>query len=230
MLSSLKGWLKIYLFYGLIFFLLGLFGSLASDQVKLANWSALQFQNLKRVWTFLTVGENDEPAIPAFTSSSGRFILQVYRDQEPNRQFDTMLQKLQIKLQSRFPQIISIPVVNLNTPVPELDSGKVPGILIGFKQSSDLPKADKADLVIHNSLYWGIPDQTSSVRAGKLFQMISGKLCDFDFTKQTWRHGAVYELDWVSSGSQNQNADILTAFMTFITEEVIQRISNQNLN
>jgi hypothetical protein len=228
MLNSLKGWIKIYLFYGVIFFLLGLFGSLASDQVGLANWSALQFQNFKQVWAFLTVGENDEPAIPAFTSKSDRLVLQVYSDKEPNRQFDTMLQKLQIKLQSRFLQIIRIPVVNLNTPVPELDSGKVPSILIGFRQSSDLSPGDSE---IHNSLYWGIADENSNVLAGKLVQKISDKLSDFDFTKQLWRqHSAVYELDWVQSDIQNQTADILSAFMSFIAEDVIQKIINQNLD
>lgn len=227
MINLFKGWLKIYLFYGAIFFLLGLFGYLASDQIKLANWSARQIQKINKVWSLITFRDDKDQTVPASTNQSGKIVLQVYQTEDMDSRYKELLQQLQSELQRRFRQVIIMPVVDLNTQDLELVNPNTSLILIGYKQA---PNLQRGGLAMRNSLYFGMPEPAVHLFAGKLIQTMTGKLPAFHFTKQVYGYSAIYELNWDTSGdTENFDNEIFSTFMKVMDQEVIQALSKQTL-
>jgi hypothetical protein len=226
MVDLFKGWQKIYLLYGVLFFLLGLFGYLASDEVRLAAWSARQIQSISRIWSLNLLHEDEGQAIPAFTSRFGEVVLQVYRGKDTNRQFENLLQQLQSNLQKNFQRVITIPVAELNSV--EFDNQSTPIVLVGFNQTSISKPEDTA---LRNNLYFGMPDQASYLLAGKLIQMISAQLPEFTFSKQVVGQITVFNLSWDSSSdSQLVNSKVFSAFLKIIAQDALKMIANKSMD
>ncbi len=231
MVKSLKGWLKIYLFYGVVFFLLGLFGSLASDQVRLQAWSNRQKEKLVGVWSQIVQSGNDEPIVPAFTNHSGKVILQVY---EPDNQqtvtpFKSLIQELQRQLKTHFQQVLIMPVENFNTNSWESNSSDFP-ILIGFKKTHEI---SQKGVIIRNRFFFGMPEPDSALLAGKLTEVLAHRLTSFYLRKGTDVQNTIYELEWDEKNSDDdrnhQESETFSAFMQIMNQDIIPAMGRPNL-
>ncbi len=230
MVNHLKGWIKIYLFYGVVFFLLGLFGSLASDQTRIQAWSTLQKKNLVRIWSDITQTNESEPTVPAFTNHSGKIILQVY---EPDNlqnatPFKSFVQELQNQLKNHFLQVTMILVESLNTGSWELSGLSGSSILIGFKK---MPETSEKNVGIRNHFFFGMPETDSSLLAGKLTQALASRLSTFFLRKETGVQNTLYELMWdEKKGNQNnRESEVFSTFMQIMNEDIIPTMGKANL-
>ncbi len=230
MVNHLKGWIKIYLFYGVVFFLLGLFGSLASDQTRIQAWSTLQKKNLVRIWSDITQTNESEPTVPAFTNHSGKIILQVY---EPDNlqnatPFKFFVQELQNQLKNHFPQVTMILVESLNTGSWELSGLSGSFILIGFKKTLE---TSEKNVGIRNQFFFGMPETDSSLLAGKLTQALAVRLSTFFLRKETGVQNTLYELMWdEKKGNQNNlESEVFSTFMQIMNEDIIPNMDKANL-
>jgi hypothetical protein len=228
MVNLLKGWLKIYLFYGAIFFLLGLFGLLASDEVRLTVWSARQIQRISRIWSADTFQVNEDQIVPAFTSQFDSIMLQVYRPKDTNIQFDELLQQLQIKLRGHFRRVIALPVADLNKLDLESGNPPTPWVLVGFTQTKNPGIGSE---ILCNNLYFGIPDQASPLFTGKLLQTLTAKLPVVTFNKPRTEQTGIFKLSWnTTDNSEQVNSEVFAAFIKILTEDSWQMIANKTLD
>lgn len=229
MVNHLKGWIKIYLFYGVVFFLLGLFGSLASDQTRIQAWSTRQKENLVRIWADITQTNESEPALPAFTNHSGKIILQVY---EPDNlgnatPFKSFVQELQGQLKNHFPQVMLIWVESLDTGTWELSGLNGSSILIGFKKTPEISEKKGG---IRNQFFFSMPENDSSLLAGKLTQALAGRLSTFFLRKETGVRNTLYEFMWdEKQGNQNnRESEVFSTFMQIMNEDIIPTMGKPN--
>jgi hypothetical protein len=228
MMNLWKRWTKIYLFYGVAFFLLGLFGCLASDQVKLTAWSARQMQNINHLWSLFTLSGQEEPLVPAYGSQSDKIIVQVYLA-NPNRLlFETLLQQLRSKLQQYFQQVIITPVDDLHSlMMMEPIEPTAPSILIGYKYS---PNSHQDGSDMQNSLYFSMPDPASDLFASKFLQAMSAKLPAYRFSKQLSSNRMIYQFDWNGSGEgDNLSNEIISTFIRAMDPDVIKLLNRLKL-
>jgi hypothetical protein len=227
MANPFKGWLKIYLFYGAAFFLLGLLGYLASDQITLTSWSTRQIQKISQVWSFITYREDNAQTVPAFTSQPAKIVLQVYRAQVLNGKFEELLVKLRGELQKRFKQVVIIPVVDLNIHNSEIVNPNATLMLIGYKQVFN---PQQAGSVTQSSLYFSMPEPASYMLCGKFIQAMTGIVPTFNFNKQDYGRNAIYELSWDTTGNtQNLDQEVFSTFIQAMDKNVIQALKWSNL-
>jgi hypothetical protein len=227
MMNLFKGWLKIYLFYGVVFFLLGLFGCLASDQVRLTAWSTRQMAEISQVWPLLTFPGTRVQTVPAFTSRSGKIILQVYQPNETGLPFESLLKQLQSKLQRHFRQVIIMSVGDIHSLDLESTMQSMPAFFIGFERTPNLQQGSSA---MRSTLYFGMPDSASYLVVGKLIQVMNGRLPAFYFNKQVYGHNAINELCWdTSDNTENFDNEVFTTFIKIIDDDIIQVMSKPNL-
>ncbi len=230
MVNPLKGWIKLYLFYGVVFFLLGLFGSLASDQTRIQAWYTLQKKNLVRIWSDIAQMNENGPTVPAFTNHSGKIILQVYEPDnlENATPFKSFVQELQGQLKNHFPQVMLIEVESLDPGSWELAGLNGSSILIGFKK---MPEISGKNGGIRNRFFFGMPETNSSLLAGKLTQALAGRLSTFSLKKETGVKNTLYEFMWdEKQGNQNnRESEVFSTFMQIINEDIIPTLGKVNL-
>jgi hypothetical protein len=229
MVKNFKGWLKIYLFYGVVFFLLGLFGSLASDLSGFQAWSNHQKESLVRVWSYIVQSES---AVPAFTSQSGKIILQVYdpENSQTMTPFKTFAQDLYNQLKNHFQQVLIMPVENMNTNSWESANLYSSSILIGFKKTQEI---SKKGLIMKNQFFFSLPEADSSLIAGKLIQELANPLITFYLRKGTSSQNTIYELAWEQKNSNDQGSsqedEVFSAFMRIMNQGIIPTVGSPNL-
>jgi hypothetical protein len=234
MMKLFKGWFKIYLFYGVVFFLLGLLGSLASDQDRLTAWFDRQKEKVALAWSQYITPENGGPFVPAFANHSGKVIIQIYQAGEPPQSnsmaFESMLQDLQNQLREHFQQVMMMPVEDFHTLSLESSSVSTSLILIGFKRS---PEISKSVSVIRNQFYFGMSDSVSSLLAGKLTQTLGGQLPVYSLNKRIDMQNTIYELDWDEDSSTKESAsldnEVFLRFMKIMNQDIIPLMGKTKL-
>jgi hypothetical protein len=165
MFTQAREWLKIYFFYGIIFFCVGLVGYLLNNDAVGLNSSLGYF---RRILTEMPVVKELDRwrtgrEIPVFNDLSGSVVFLIYPDQNTGADGDSgeLFRMRKAELESHFKKVIAVPVTEArewDQQLVNLVTGSGEQILIGVKTTVIPGKSAKA-FRVQNHLFLNIPDR-----------------------------------------------------------------------
>lgn len=229
-----KKWSKIYLFYGVIFFLLGLFGYLASNEDSLVYWSSKQLAKLNNVLTILKKPwwDNNEE-VPVLANKVSKVLLFYNSNSNSNEAVNYFVNQIQKKWNTNYQKVTILPVTDLrdlDENLSELIYQRTTWVFVGFnKNKIPVPIGDTS--CFQFKLLFSIPEQALDLSLLKLMKEMSEKLPSFTISKRLLEHCIVFEFGWNENiESQNLSYDILNTLAEILNEYYLRNNQAENLN
>jgi hypothetical protein len=160
MFAQAREWLKVYLFYGILFFSVGFVGYLLNNNAAGLNDSVGYF---RKILTDIPVVKElerwrSEREIPVFSNFSEPVVFFVYPADEQSGEFFRMRKA---ELENHFKQVTAVPVTEAgewDQQLASLSSGSGDHILIGMKTTVITGKNAK-NIIGQNHLFLNLPDR-----------------------------------------------------------------------
>lgn len=232
MVKLLKGWLKIYLFYGVIFFLLGFLGNLATDGARIADLSA---RKIKKFGYFLTKNfwhPKADQEIPVFSGQGNEVVLFVYSGNERNNSTNYRIKQVQNKLQSDFRRVLLRPVSDrheLKLRIGELSTQRVPWILVGLP--TGLNSTAFSGSHFSSQFFFSLPDPSLDLVSTKIFQNMLLKFPTIGIHKYSLGPVNVIEFAWQGTAEVNSPDDeIFGIFLENIDPELLKKNTGRSFH
>ncbi|MGE5583859.1 MAG: hypothetical protein ACM3X9_15185 [Bacillota bacterium] len=189
MLTLKKSWLKIYLFYGVIFFLIGFCASLTSEETGVTFWLKKQNAQIRQFW--LPPVAKEDAAV--FSGQSPEIVLLDYSNALAPGKTTSFCRQLQGDLEKIFQKITIVPVSDLQQMdklVGVMTPGEKPWIMVGIIEGNPWSKC-----------FFSLPGPALSLSTDRIWSALFPKLPVLKMGKYSLKNATVIELNWPGAPS-----------------------------
>ncbi len=214
-------WVKIYLFYGVIFFLLGLTGYLAKHEGKIESWSVANYRKLNDYISGLFQVDRHPEETTVMADRQQQIIFLIYSNGRNTNLNKFIQNKIQATLAKKFRSIIPITVdnlINLELVYEDFKLQETPWILTGYNR---IRSGSNNSREFKNQLYVSCPEESLRTISAQIFLTYIEILPNLIIQKQLGNKLRVIEFSWVDNNETDcPDQELLNSLLEILYKEI----------